>query len=254
MILLLGGTSETAPLAQVLAERGFHVLVSTATDVPLDVGIHPRLERRTGPLDSKSMVELAVEKGVRIILDASHPYASAARKNALEAARRLGIPYLTWVRPTVTHGDDSLHVAPDHESAARIACSFGKAVLLTTGSRNLVPYAREAEAEGVALVARVLPHESSLEACRKAGIPEGNVITGRGPFSMEENRSAIRQFGIGVIVTKDSGEAGGVPAKIEAAGKEGCEVVVVGRPAETSAMTFSDLGELVEAVARLLEA
>jgi precorrin-6A/cobalt-precorrin-6A reductase len=254
MILLLGGTSETAPLAMALAERGFRVLVSTATDVPLDVGAHPLLEKRTGPLDSESMATLAGEKDVQVIVDASHPYASAARANAQEAARRLDIPYLTWVRPAVIHGDDSLHVASDHESAARIACSFGKAVLLTTGARNLVPYAREAKAKGVTLVVRVLPHDSSLEACRKAGIPEKNVITGRGPFSVEENRAAIRKFGIGVIVTKDSGEAGGVPAKIEAAREEGCQVVVVGRPEETAEMTFSDLGALVAAVARLLEA
>ncbi len=253
MILLLGGTSETAPLALALAGRGFRVLVSTATDVPLDVGAHLLLDKRTGPLDSESMAALAVEKEARVIVDASHPYASAARANAREAARRLGIPYLTLVRPTVIHGDDSLHVAPDHESAARVACSFGKAVLLTTGARNLVPYTREAKANGVALTARVLPHESSLEACRKAGIPETNVITGRGPFSVEENRSAIRQFNIGVIVTKDSGEAGGVPAKIEAAREEGCQVVVVGRPAEAAEATFSDLGELVAAVTRLLE-
>lgn len=253
MILLLGGTSETAPLATALAERGFQVLVSTATDVPLDVGSHPNLSRRSGPLDLESMAALAEDVGVRVIVDASHPYASEARSNARAAAERLGIPYLTWVRSTAIHGDHTLHVAPDHESAARIACSFGKPVLLTTGARNLLPYAREAEAGGVVLVVRVLPHESSLEACRDAGIPESYVVTGRGPFSVEENRSVIRRFDIKVIVTKDSGEAGGVPAKLEAAREEGCRVVVVGRPVDTAEMTFSDFGELVMEVTRLLE-
>ena len=37
-VLLLGGTSETAPLATALARAGHNVLVSTATDIALDVG------------------------------------------------------------------------------------------------------------------------------------------------------------------------------------------------------------------------
>jgi precorrin-6A/cobalt-precorrin-6A reductase len=36
--------------------------------------------------------------------------------------------------------------------------------------------------------------------------------------------------GFGVLVTKDSGEAGGVDAKVEAARQSGCEVVVIERP------------------------
>lgn len=252
MILLLGGTSETAPLAAALVERDFHVLVSTATDVPLELGSHPKMYSRKGSLDREGMVQLAGEKGIRIIVDASHPYASSVRANAREAARQLGIPYLTWVRPTAINGED-LHMAQDHQSAARIACSFGKPVILTTGARNLVPYAQEAKARGVVLFARVLPQESSMESCRVAGIPESHVVTGRGPFSVEENRSVIRRFGIGVIVTKDSGEAGGVPAKIEAARQEGCRVVVVGRPKETAEVTFASLADLIERVSLLLD-
>ena len=40
MILLLGGTSSTAEIALGLAAAGYRVLVSQATDVPLDVGRH----------------------------------------------------------------------------------------------------------------------------------------------------------------------------------------------------------------------
>ncbi|MBF0509675.1 MAG: precorrin-6A/cobalt-precorrin-6A reductase [Deltaproteobacteria bacterium] len=43
MILLIGGTSETASFAEALAAAGFDVLVSTATDVALEVGRHPRI-------------------------------------------------------------------------------------------------------------------------------------------------------------------------------------------------------------------
>ncbi len=46
MILLLGGTSESVFLASRLAEQGYPVLVSTATDIPLDFENHPLITRR----------------------------------------------------------------------------------------------------------------------------------------------------------------------------------------------------------------
>lgn len=46
MILLLGGTADTAILATMLAEAGYDVLVSTATGIPLATGDHPRIRRQ----------------------------------------------------------------------------------------------------------------------------------------------------------------------------------------------------------------
>ncbi|MBI3925659.1 MAG: precorrin-6A reductase [Armatimonadetes bacterium] len=244
MILLLGGTSETAPLAEALAGAGHPVLISTATDIELDVGTHPAIRRRCGCLDREGLVELIRGTGVRAIVDATHPYASAIRAMAREVASSERLPYLTWIRPGTA--DTEATFAADHEEAARLACAPGLPVLLTTGSRVLLPYARQAREKGIVLVARVLSHPDSLSACRAAGVD--HVVTGRGPFSVEENRSLIRRFGIGVLVTKDSGVAGGVPEKLEAAREEGCRVVVVGRPSDTAAGSFASYEELVEAV------
>jgi precorrin-6A/cobalt-precorrin-6A reductase len=252
MILLIGGTSETAPLAEAVAAAGFKVLVSTATQVPLGVGKHPNISSRSGKLDGEGMAQLAAKLGVRAIVDASHPYSLAARTNARKVAEDLNIPYFRWVRPPVATDGDYISFATDHESAARAACSFGLPVLLTTGSRNIIPYASEADRTGTLLVVRVLPHPDSVEACRRAGVPDEHIVKGRGPFSVEANRAVIREFGIGTLVTKDSGVEGGFPAKIEAARLENCRVVVVQRPNEISDQTFSSMAELVDAVSQLL--
>ena len=58
MILLLGGTSETARFAAELARDGHTVLVSTATDVPLALPEHPALSRRSGALDRAAFAAL----------------------------------------------------------------------------------------------------------------------------------------------------------------------------------------------------
>jgi precorrin-6A/cobalt-precorrin-6A reductase len=252
MILLVGGTSETAPLAEGLAEEGFAVLVSTATDVTLDTGDHPGIRVRTGPLNQSALEDLVRDQGIRAIVDASHPYASEIQHNAQGAAEKVGIPYFRWLRPGSLNDRSYIHVAEDHAKAAELAFSFGRPVLLTTGSRNLSPYVEESARTGVPLTARVLPHADSTEACRRAGLSKEQIIIGRGPFSLEENRAVIRAHGIGVIVTKDSGEAGGVPVKIEAAVQEACEVVVVRRPEGSVTEGFSDVLCLVDAVLKSL--
>ena len=291
MILLLGGTSETAPLAAGMVKAGFAVLVSTATDIPLELSDHPQLRRRSGPLDAPGLEKLIRDNAIRVLVDATHPYAAAIRALAAATARRLSIPYLTFVRPGMTYGDaleiasedpsmplknalfchsglrrnddreaereffkgfpseiemDGITFAADHDEAARLACAGGKAVLLTTGSRNLRPYAEEAKRTGAPLIVRVLPHPDSLTACRAAGIPAEMIIADKGPFSVEENINAIRKFGIAVLVTKDSGIAGGVPAKITAARQEKCRLIMVGRPATGAGPMFQSIEKLIK--------
>jgi precorrin-6A/cobalt-precorrin-6A reductase len=62
---------------------------------------------------------------------------------------------------------ERVHLAEDHASAAKIAFRFGRPVLLTTGSRNLAPYADQARATGIPLMVRALPIPESLETCEK---------------------------------------------------------------------------------------
>jgi precorrin-6A/cobalt-precorrin-6A reductase len=248
MILLLGGTSETAPLVEHLTAAGFRLLVSTATDIPLDVPLHPHVQKRTGPLDEDSLAMLIHEYGIRGIVDATHPYATGIRATARKVADRMNLPYLSFLRPTFVPADEKIAWAADHEEAAGLACSFGQPILLTIGSKNLAPYVGESRRTGISLVARVLPQRKSLEACHSAGIPEELIITGRGPFSVEENRTVIRRFHIGVLVTKDSGAPGGVPEKLEAARLEDCHVVVIRRPNQTFLGAFENFKDLLEAV------
>lgn len=266
VVLLIGGTSETAPLAAGLAGAGYAVLVSTATDAPLDLGGHPRIRRRTGRLDAAGLAALARDEGIGAVVAAAHPYAVAAHTAAAAAAEQLGIPCLTFRRPAslIPDRDPPLHIpqtppsppiqfAADHDEAARLACASGRPVLLTTGSRNLAPYAAEARRTGVALAVRVLDAPESLAACREAGIPPERIIAARGPFGLAENLAAIGRFGSGVLVTKESGLAGGLTAKLAAAAAAGCQVVLIRRPAlPATGLLFTDPAALVAALCALL--
>lgn len=226
MILLLGGTSETVQIAQALVSQGHEVLLSTATTMPLRGQFPDGVRTRSGVLDEQGMANLIQDEQITAVVDATHPYAVAVSQNAWKACQALGIRYVAFERPRAI--DNPVHGVPTHQAAAELAFSFGKPVLLTIGVRNLAPYVAEARKRGLAMRARVLNHSDSVTACHEAGLSDSEILCADGPFTVEENIKHLQSFG--VLVTKDSGEAGGVDTKLEAARQCGCEVVVVERP------------------------
>ena len=248
MILLLGGESSTAEIARGLAGIGCRVLVSRATEIPLDTGGDDAIESRSGPLDEGGLVELIAARKILAVVDATHPYATTIRRTARRAAERMNIPYLSFLRPAAIDPQAAdVQFAADHAAAAAAAFSLGRPVLLTTGTKNLAPYVEASRRTGLPLVVRALDWPQSLRACRLAGVAEERIVAGRGPFSLEENRRQIRAYGIGTLVTKDSGRAGGVPEKLAAARAEGCRVVVLRRPPADPA-AFAEVEALIRAV------
>ena len=255
MILLLGGTSDAQPIALRLAEAGYRVLVSQATDVPLETASARATSRaRCGPLDERGLAELVDRRGIRAIVDATHPYAVAVHAAAGRVADEKGIPCLCFLRPAAVDGDRSRRgvcggprgcrrgrVSP---RPARLAHHGNEESRALTSSRRAAPACR--------LTVRVLDHPESLDACRRAGIRPEQVIAGRGPFSVEDNRRHIRACGAGVLVTKDSGTAGGTAEKLQAARAEGCEVIVIARPALGSRPGFMEVEALLTALAHAL--
>ncbi|MCF6266218.1 MAG: precorrin-6A reductase [Desulfuromusa sp.] len=251
MILVFGGTSETAELTLALAHSGHSVLVSTATDVPLDSGDHPQIRRRCGRLDHGAMVELIRQQAICLVVDAGHPYAVELHATVAAAAQQAQVPCFCWQRrpATIVPAAGTFFVA-DHREAAQRAKKLGGNVLLTTGSRHLVEYLELLQRDQFTLYARILPHPESAIACDRAGLPQHARIVGRGPFSVAENRALIRSKNIAVLISKESGTRGGVAEKINAAQQENCRVIIIQRPKEEAGrcQTFTALAELVAAV------
>jgi precorrin-6A/cobalt-precorrin-6A reductase len=248
LILLLGGTSETAPIATALAEAGFPILVSTATDNELIVGHHLGIKRRTGRMDHDEMATLIKKRSFQAIVDATHPFAETARATARRVAADMKLSYFTFIRAGMEYGYEKITPVKNHSEAAAKAFGFRRPVFLTIGSRNLAPYLELSRKKGVKMLARVLPHHESMEVCHKAGFTEEEMITGRGPFSVDENLEIIRKFNIGTIVSKDSGREGGVPEKVESARIEGCNLVLIERPEQLFPNAYGSVNELVVAV------
>lgn len=251
-VLLLGGTSETAPLSIKIASVGCLVLVSTATDEPLQVGEHPKVRRRSGRLGLAEMKDLLVEDGFFALVDATHPYASEVHQTARRACNETGLPYVRFKRHESQMQEDGWLFADNHQEAALLACETGRPILLTTGSRNLRPYVEEAGRKKIPLYARILEHKESIRACNDAGVEESQRIFGRGPFTYEDNLALIRRYRIGVVVSKESGRAGGIEEKWRAAQDERCRFVVVKRPMEEQSNSFGCMDDLVRELLQMI--
>ncbi len=247
MIFLIGGTSEAVPIAGELAVRGMPVLLSTATEIPLHAPLPRGVQRRTGRLDREGMLRVIRAYDCRVVVDASHPYAAEVSRCARAAAQAAKIPYVAYDRPPAVPPGAPVTRAADHVQASRAACACGVPVLLTIGTKYLEPYVTEAGRRNIRLVVRILDVAQSWTACRRLGLSATDIVAGRGRLDYEETLALLKDRGIGVLVTKDSGREGGVPAKLKAAEAAGCRVVVVERPARPRP-AFRDIGALVDAV------
>lgn len=230
MILVLGGTSDARALAEELRCAGYDVLISTLSEYGARLAASAGVHVRSGALDEAELERLV--RSAAAIVDATHPFAERISAAAVAACARLGQPYLRFERPPGRLPDGVLKAA-DAAAAARLAvdCAAGGAILLTVGSKTVDVYARAARTAGVRLVARVLPTPQSLAACAAAGLEARDIVGMQGPTSAELDAALLRHVGATVLVTKESGEAGGLGEKLRAAELAGATAVVVERPA-----------------------
>ncbi|MCL2504462.1 MAG: precorrin-6A/cobalt-precorrin-6A reductase, partial [Coriobacteriia bacterium] len=100
-----------------------------------------------------------------------------------------------------------------------------------------VPVCRQA---AVRCIARVLPTADSIAAAAAAGLAPADIVALQGPTSVELDAALLAHLRATVIVTKESGPAGGVPDKLTAARQVGATAVVVARHPMTDADAGTD--------------
>ena len=230
--VIFAGTSEGRELSRALAEAGAKVVVSVASEVGAEEqGVFRGVQVEVGPKEADEI--RAMIRDADLVIDATHPYAVIVTDNIRRAAEAEGVECLRLLRDeseSAPQESEDIFYVKDAAEAARLAEKIGGRVLLTTGSKELKTYAQCLDPE--MLYPRVLPVVSSIQACEEAGIPHRNIIAIQGPFSEELNKAVLQDYRIDLMITKDSGAAGGFGEKICAAGKCGVPVCVIRRPEE----------------------
>ena len=251
MILVLAGTQDGREIAAGLREAGYEVIASVVSEYGRELVAQSGVPVQAAAMDEQELQQFVIQHGIRLMIDATHPYAVNVSRNARQVAANLHIPCLRYERP-----DSALPIyaklvlAPDMQRAAEMAVGLGKTVFLTTGSHSLPLFRAAAAGRDCRLIARVLTQPEVIADCIANGFSPADIIAAQGPFSQELNRELFRAYGADVMVTKNSGAIGGTDAKIAAAIELGLMIVVVQRPAALQQQVFESLPALLEYLKR----
>ncbi|GGG13907.1 precorrin-6A reductase [Paenibacillus abyssi] len=254
MIFMLCGTSDARELAVRMQKSGYPLLASVVTDNAAKSLQEADITVRTGRLTAEEMAALLHEMSCKAVVDASHPFAEEAHKNAMKAAQEAGLPYIRFERASLVYDDHpKLTVVSSYEEAALEAKERKGSVMLTTGSKTLPIFAKHLVGDpATRLVARMLPRKDNMELCEQLGVEQKNIIALQGPFTREMNEALYRQFGTTVMITKESGKIGAVDEKVNAALEMDIDVILISRPELEFGDVFTDFDGVMGRLKELL--
>ena len=223
-VLILGGTAEAAALAARLLERAGDRIDLVSSFAGRVEGLRPPPGRiRIGGFGGADGLAAYIrDEAIDLLVDTTHPFADRMSQNAREATDLTGVPRLLFWRPSwPRHPLDRWIEVDGIDAAAHALRHLGRRVWLTVGGTELAPFAALADRWFLVRVIDAARTPSPLADC--------TVIEGRGPFTLENERSLLRHHRIEVVVSKASGGTA-TYAKIEAAREADLPVVMVRRP------------------------
>ncbi len=238
-IWLIGGTHESAVLANAIASDQIPCVVTVTTETAQT--LYPQdsscIKTWVGCLDPNTILQFIQEQNINAILDASHPFAQQISQFAIATSTQANIPYLRYERPVYQprEGENQVQLKTGNilhlENFDQLLAGeylTGKRVMLTLGYRNLARF--KAWQERGTLFVRILPSVVSLEAAFNAGFTPDRIIAIRPPISAELEKALWQQWKISLVVTKASGLAGGENIKRTVAHELGIPLIVIDRP------------------------
>ena len=227
-LLIFGGTTEGRIIAERCVKKKIYADICITTEYGSDVlPSSPYITRLVGEKSVDTIVKL-LENNYTAVVDATHPYAEHITANIKAAIARTRFAerhlfYFRIKRAPEKRDESAVYLENTVQAVNYLKNTAGK-IFIATGSKEAAAFACFADRARI----RVYDSPENTEKCSKCGFTD--IITGKGPFSEYEN---LRDFsGCDILVTKDSGNAGGFGEKISAAKKLGMQIIVIERPKE----------------------
>jgi precorrin-6A/cobalt-precorrin-6A reductase len=254
-IWLIGGTSESAEIAKLLANSEIPCTISVTTEAAKSLyPIVPSLRIWVGNLDNIQVEAFLQKQEIVAILDASHPYAVQISQLAISAAEPQNIPYLRYERQALENieltaklpiiSNNLILKLPNWETLLNGNYLTEKRVLLTIGYRPLILF--QSWQNKCTLFARILPAAPSLTAAIEAGFTPDRLIAIRPPISLELEKALWQHWQISLVISKASGTPGGEDIKRKVATELGIPLIIIDRPFLDYPQQTNDLAKVVE--------
>ncbi len=232
---VFSGTSDGNALAREMVTQGYGVVVSTASEYGGELAIQdcPGVAVWAGRQGMEARRQALVRQQARVIVDATHPFATLISEQLMTLSSELDIPYIRYERPSTAVPENMLEgveFCSSMQEAAQRAISLGKRIFLATGSKDLPAFLQSPDAAQRQWFTRITPEPELIKRAIELGIPRSHICAMQGPFSGAINLALWQDWQIDCIITKDSGDAGGMLAKVQAAKKLGVPILVITRP------------------------
>ena len=111
-----------------------------------------------------------------------------------------------------------------------------------TGSKNLPKIVELIPDRN--LIVRVLPTSDVILSCESLGLNADNIIAMKGPFSQSINEEFYKHYNVDIVVTKESGIAGGFLEKVNACETLQIPVVIITREKINYPLVVNEIDEL----------
>ncbi|MCS2892935.1 cobalt-precorrin-5B (C(1))-methyltransferase CbiD [Parabacteroides faecis] len=246
MILILGGTTEGRASVRIADEGSGPYYYSTKgslQEIECAHGI-----RLTGGMNTASMETFCREKGIRLLIDAAHPFATALHQTVAKVSSSLQIPVIRYERRYPPR-DTDLIWCDDYTDAVRKLEEQGiHRLLALTGVNTIAPLRPWWEKYPAWF--RILKREESLTIATGQGFPIDHLLFYQNEDDAGEMMDRLQPD---AIITKESGQTGYFIEKVAAARKRSIPVFVVKRPVlpETFYIVYGEDG-LRKQIERLL--
>lgn len=262
-VWVFSGTGDGNALAAAVAADGYPVVVSAATAHGGELALRdcPGAAVFAGRHGMQARRNILATSGARVLLDATHPYATIISEQLMALSLQLGIPYLRYERSSGLPADESsssmgsgtaaVTTCGDMAQAAELAMAAGRRIFLATGSKDLAQFLKAPHAARHAWFARITAEPEFIQRALDLGLPQSHLCAMQGPFSVAFNVALWRDWQIDCVVTKDSGDAGGFPAKQAAAEALGIPLIVVRRPVLAYPALSDDTADVLRRLAAL---
>ncbi|MBR5731221.1 MAG: precorrin-6A reductase [Firmicutes bacterium] len=230
-IVIFAGTTEGRKLGELCRELGIDAVACVATEYgEALLASGGSLRVNAGRLPERQIEELLEKEAPRLVLDATHPYAAEVSKSIAQACAATRTKLARVLREAESH-DGCMEFATTEELAAYLDGVPGIA-FSSLGTKE-VPALSKVSGAAERIWLRILPSTDGLKICLDAGFPAKHIICMQGPFSAELNAAMFRSSGADMLLTKDTGTAGGFPEKLAAARQCGMKVLVIRRPKDS---------------------
>lgn len=226
MILILGGTTEGRLAVNTLDESGSPFYYSTRGDEQ-EVSLHHGI-RLQGGMDAGAMEQFCRQKGIRLLVDAAHPFAEELHRNVATVGQRLQVPVIRLERIYQPRtACPVIWCAGYDEAVKKIQQSHPASLLLLTGVQSIARLAALWKDENIRCHCRILDRDSSRLLADRQGFPRERLCY---YHEGEDERIVMEQLHPEAIILKESGLSGGFKEKVEVATSLGIQVFAIQRP------------------------